>query len=152
MTKETKETKPQAPKEPKAMAITSEQRKSYQQTDFRTAGKGKVVNSGDAVANALAPLAVEGDAAIKKVAEDNGLGDKFKSYARLNPGQRRMNIGNLLRGIVSKGGSVVIGGAKVSDPAAAKRTADKQAEKKAKQEAAKKAKADKADKPAKASK
>ena len=149
MTKETKETKPQAPKEPKAMAITKDQRASYQQTDFRTAGKGKVVNSGDAVANALAPLAVEGDAAIKKVADDNGLSDKFKSYARLNPGQRRMNIGNLLRGIVSKGGSVVIGGAKVSDPAAAKRNADKQAEKKAKQDAAKKAKADK---PAKASK
>ena len=142
MIKETKETK--TPKEPKAMAITSEQRKSYQQTDFRTAGKGKVVNTGDAVANALAPLATQGDEGIRAVAEANGLADKFKAYARLNPGQRRMNIGNLLRGIVSKGGTVTIGGAKVNDPEAAKRNAAKQEAAKVKADEKAKAKAEKA--------
>ena len=145
MNKETtKETKPQAPKETKPMAISPERRKSYQQTDYKTVGKGKVINNGDVVANALAPLAVEGDAAIQKVAEDNGLGAKFASYAHLNTGQRRMNVGNLLRGIVSKGGTVVIGGAKINDPEAAKRHQAKQAEAQAKKDAAAKVKADKA--------
>ncbi len=148
MNKEVKETK-----EPRKMQIPAERRKTYQKSDFKTAGKGKVINNGDAIANALAPLAVDGDTAVKKVAQDNGLAGKFEAYVHLNTGQRRMNISNLLRGIVSKGGTVVIGGVKINDPEAAKRYAAKQEAAQAKKDATAKAKAEKAaSKPAKADK
>lgn len=45
---------------------------------------------------------------LVKVAEDNGL-DLMEKWGHLNPGQRRMNLGNVLRGRAKRGEYVKIG-------------------------------------------
>lgn len=101
----------------------------------------------DAVAIAMLGMNVE---QIETLARDNEAWDD--KYITLNPGMVRMNIGNRLRNLVKKGGSIVIGDftvtsldQKIDNPAvkaAAKHLADKSKEAKAKEaDKAKEAKA-----------
>jgi hypothetical protein len=62
----------------------------------RYAGVG---HCGDALADALAALSLEG---VEQLATDYGLADCVAKYAHLNAGQRRMNLGNKLRGLSSR--------------------------------------------------
>lgn len=67
-------------------------------TTVRAAGGGKSQICGDAVSRALVGMTV-GD--VKSVAKAFGFGDVDK-YDHLNAGQIRMNLGNRIRGAVSK--------------------------------------------------
>lgn len=80
----------------------------YERTKFVGAdGKARYsAGNGDAVAQAL--LGVTGTK-FDKVVRDAGLKDLAAKHAGKNPGQFRMIIGNALRAIVRKGGTVVIG-------------------------------------------
>lgn len=69
---------------------------------------GKKRKSYDNADNVAKALRNKTDAEVEKIAKDNELGDKFKSLSHLNPGMRRMSIGNTLRGIIRKGGKVKV--------------------------------------------
>ena len=58
--------------------------------------KKRTVSNGDRISQALKGLSA---ADVKKAAKDNGL--TLKDYA--NDGMLRMNVGNMLRGLVRKG-------------------------------------------------
>ena len=136
-----------APKEPKPMKIGAEVRKQYVKADERTASKGKVLHNNDVIAKAFAPLSAGGVEALQAVARENGteVETRFAGYAHLNPGQQRMNLGNLLRGKYQRGEKIKVQGQTFYDEVAAKAHAEKLQEKATKQaerEAAKKAKAD----------
>lgn len=47
--------------------------------------------------------------ACQEVAEANDLIDRFTAWANLNPGQIRMNLGNVLRGRIKRGEAVTVG-------------------------------------------
>lgn len=47
--------------------------------------------------------------ALAKLAAANGISDRLAKIAHLNPGMQRMNVGNILRGMVYSGAQVVIG-------------------------------------------
>lgn len=96
---------------PKAMGINQNRYNPVRIVDNN--GKVRVTRgAGDAVANALLGLSEQ---QVYDVACDNGLKEKADGYAaRLNPGQVRMNIGNLLRGIIKKGESITVLGRKIN--------------------------------------
>lgn len=75
-------------------------------------------NCGDAMARALTEATVEVDALGKphastalmaEVADDNGISDVFSRWSHLNPGQQRMNLGNVLRGMQKRGKTITVG-------------------------------------------
>lgn len=84
--------------------------------------------NGDAVAKAL--LGVTG-AKFDKVVRDAGLKDLAAKHSDKNPGQFRMVIGNALRAIIRKGGSVVIGDNTITSLGQAIKQAEPPAPKKA---------------------
>jgi hypothetical protein len=49
------------------------------------------------------------DDQLEAIARDNGLAERWASYAQLNPGLRRMSFGNVLRGVARRSGEVRIG-------------------------------------------
>jgi hypothetical protein len=67
-------------------------------TDTRTAGGKRSQHNGSPVAVALAGMTVD---EIKDVAEAMGIEDVDK-YDKLNAGQVRMNLGNVIRGQISR--------------------------------------------------
>lgn len=85
----------------------------YTRTKFKGAdGKSKhSAGNGDAVAQALLGA---GPDDLRSIAADNGLSERMSKYEKsTNPGQYRMNLGNMLRGMVRKGTHVNIGGVTV---------------------------------------
>lgn len=77
---------------------------------------GKARSNQDEIANALKEYVADDkgkidEAKLAGVAKDNGLSEKLHEYQgkNLNVGMQRMNIGNLLRGLVNKGHDVKIG-------------------------------------------
>lgn len=85
----------------------------YNRTKFKDAsGKSRhSAGNGDAVAQALLGA---GPTDLRAIARDNGLTDRMARYeGSTNPGQYRMNLGNMLRGMVRKGTHVNIGGVTV---------------------------------------
>lgn len=85
----------------------------------RYAEQGHPDNCGDGVAAALRAAVIEededgrefcSDKLMAKVARDNGHAETYKRWAHLNPGQRRMNLGNVLRGLQRRGEDIVIDG------------------------------------------
>lgn len=56
--------------------------------------------------------------ALRAVAKANGI--EFKPYEKLNNGQKRMNVGNKLRGLVASGVTVTIGSQKFANAASIK--------------------------------
>lgn len=56
--------------------------------------------------------------ALKAIAKKNGI--DFAPYAHLNNGQKRMNVGNKLRGLINDGVTVDIAGTKLSGASAVK--------------------------------
>lgn len=69
--------------------------------------KKRAVDTGDNLAKAMRPLDIE---QVKQVAKKNGL--TLKDYP--NPGMLRMNVGNMLRGLIRKGGKVDVLGKTVA--------------------------------------
>lgn len=71
----------------------------------RTPGGNPTVSCGDALARFLAGKTVEQVAAIAESASGGALKAEslLAAYAHLNPGQRRMNIGNRIRALVKEG-------------------------------------------------
>lgn len=66
----------------------------------RTASGGKSLSNGDEIANALQGIAVDDLYVIcDKLVPEN---DYQKKYSKLNVGMQRMNLGNRLRGFVTK--------------------------------------------------
>lgn len=88
---------------------------NYDKTKYRDGeGKAKFSKSnGDALAKAL--TGADRDA-LKQVASDNGLADRFKELAKHdNLGQFRMSLGNSLRAMIRKGVGVKVRGQKITD-------------------------------------
>lgn len=93
-------------------------------TEYR-AKYGKEQNCGDDLATALADYTNEPDdkgkpkcspAMMQKVAEDNGVLDKFVGWSEKNLGMQRMNLGNVLRGKFRRGEVIMIGDTKFHKP------------------------------------
>lgn len=61
--------------------------------------------------------------ALEAIAKANKI--DFRPYAKMNNGQKRMNVGNKLRGLVQNGTTVVIGKQKFADAKATKAAAVK---------------------------
>jgi hypothetical protein len=105
------------------------------------------VSCGDNVAEALKGLNL---AQLASVAQENGLTDKWEGWSHLNPGMRRMNLGNKLRMMVNKDGATIsVLGKSIDDAVADRQYEAEQArkEKEAKEaEKAKQAEAKKAEK------
>ena len=81
---------------------------------------GKAANCGDDVAECL-KAAVDAGTKLEDVAEANGIEWR---WAHLNKGMQRMNLGNVLRGIVGRGEQqVVIGSEKLGKVAKAQKAA-----------------------------
>lgn len=90
-----------------SMAILSEKRDQYKvDKGHKTAGGNPTVSCGDGVAKALVGL---GPDELAKIAKENDISDRWSGWmkAGLNPGQLRMNLGNVLRGIIRRGESKV---------------------------------------------
>lgn len=78
--------------------ISDEYRDKYKvDKTVRTASGAYSVSKGDDVAKALNGLTVE---QLRDVAKDAGIVEKFDGWKHLNPGMQRMNLGNVLRGLV----------------------------------------------------
>lgn len=79
-------------------AIDDKHRENYQ-TDKRvkTASGSPSVNNGDDVAAAMLGLS---DAELSALAKENGI--DYSRWSHLNPGMRRMNLGNMLRRLNKK--------------------------------------------------
>lgn len=96
---------------PAPMKATLAGYKEGYKTDTKnlTAGGSPSISTGDAVARALTGLDV---AALKKVAVENDFADRFAAWekAELNPGQLRMNLGNVLRGMKRHDQKVTVNG------------------------------------------
>jgi len=88
--------------------IGPEYRKEYAvDRKNKTASGNPTVSNGDRIAQAMRGLDLD---ACSKVAKENKLQDKFSGWAKLNPGQQRMNLGNVLRGLVRKGEGATVQG------------------------------------------
>jgi len=55
------------------------------------------VSNGDEIAKALNGLSLE---QLERIAARVGLAERFKGWSHLNPGMRRMNLGNVFRAAV----------------------------------------------------
>jgi len=86
--------------------ITAEDRQRYTVTkETRTASGRPSVDCGDEVATLLRGKT---DADLAHIAEKNNLKDRWDTvWARLKEGHRRMCLGNALRQIIKKGGTLV---------------------------------------------
>lgn len=74
---------------------------------------GRDQNCGDQVVAAFKAAVGEGsedqrDTELRKVADQNGI--DYDRWSHLNIGMRRMNLGNVLRGMINRGEAVTIGG------------------------------------------
>lgn len=71
---------------------------------------GKDQNCGDEVAEALKDACPKGgvEDAVVEIGDQNGI-DVLKRWGNLNPGMKRMSLGNVLRSRVKHGQKVVIG-------------------------------------------
>lgn len=84
----------------KQEVIGSEYRDKYKvDKTVRTASGAYSVSKGDDVAKALNGLTV---AQLTDVAKDAGIIEKFNGWKHLNPGMQRMNLGNVLRGLLGQ--------------------------------------------------
>lgn len=89
-------------------SVIDRSKHKYQVHEVKTAsGKRKSVDNSDRIAAALRGLDADG---VKKVAKDNGL--TLKEYP--NEGMLRMNVGNMLRGMVRRKEKVNIDGKSVA--------------------------------------
>jgi sRNA-binding protein len=83
----------------KTETFNTEYRERYKaDKSVRTPSGAYSVSNGDDIAKALNGLSLE---QLEKVAARAGLGERFKAWSHLNPGMRRMNLGNVFRGTVS---------------------------------------------------
>lgn len=90
-------------------AVASGARNRYPSDhDTKTASGKPSIGRPDEITDALKGLV---SAELGGVFEENGLDSK--KYKHLNPGMKRMTLGNLLRGMASNGKSVKINGKKV---------------------------------------
>lgn len=80
---------------------------AYEKRDEKTAsGKRYCIDNGDDVAAALRGKTVE---ECLDIAELNGATkEQLSKWRDKNPGMARMNVGNMLRGIARKGGSIKV--------------------------------------------
>lgn len=81
----------------------------------KTASGAPSISCGDLIADSLKGLTVE---ELAPIAAENGLKEKWDNWGHLNPGMRRMNLGNMLRNMeVKEPGTVKILGHKVEKAA-----------------------------------
>lgn len=83
---------------------------AYQKSDDKTPGGRRCVDTNDRLAAAMRGLGVDD---LKKVFKENKLDWKDR-WNELNPGMARMNVGNVLRGVIKKGTSVKIAGKSIA--------------------------------------
>ncbi len=105
-----KSSKPRHTKEALSMAAAMGGYKEGYKVDKKnlTAGGSPSISTGDAVARALVGLGVD---ELKKVAAENSFADRFAGWEKnLNPGQLRMNLGNVLRGMKRHDQKVTVNG------------------------------------------
>lgn len=124
-------------KESTSSIISNDRRAEYHVSDTKTAGGRKSVDSNDGLAKELRGLDAEGLRKFARKEGGNDLVERFDGWVkRLNPGQCRMNLGNVVRALRRNAGKP----AKAAKTKAAK-PAKKAAAKKpaAKKKAAKKA-------------
>lgn len=100
---------------PTKSIIKAEFRSQYiRDPKVKTESGAATIHNGDALAKAMAGLT---QADFKKIARDNGVLDRFEGWAEsLNPGQVRLNLGNVLRGMARRGEEVTIQGKRVKVP------------------------------------
>jgi hypothetical protein len=97
---ESGETKVISMKAARDKAFDEKFRDRYEQDKSRrTASGGYSVSNGDEIAKALNALTVE---QLERVARTAGLSDRFERWEHVNPGMKRMNLGNVLRAAVEK--------------------------------------------------
>ena len=70
---------------------------------------GKPAHCGDPIALAFLAVRDDADFTLERIAKDNDLTDRLAKWAHLNPGQRRMNLSNVIRALHRKGTKVRIG-------------------------------------------
>jgi len=61
------------------------------------------LHNGDAVATVLAGLSPDQTCHLAEMLKEMASGELVARYSHLNPGQRRMNAGNLIRGAIKRG-------------------------------------------------
>lgn len=77
--------------------IDADKAKNYKvSAKVKTASGRKAVDCDDAVAKQLRG---KNDEELAKIAREAGVIDRWKGWDKLNPGQRRMALGNVLRGL-----------------------------------------------------
>ena len=110
---------------PTKSIIKAEFRSQYiRDPKVKTESGAATIHNGDALARAMAGLT---QADFKKIARDNGVLDRFEGWTEsLNPGQVRLNLGNVLRGMARRGEEVTIQGKRVKVPKLAKNGQDEE--------------------------
>lgn len=111
--------------------IPADRRAEYHVSDTKTAGGRKSIDSNDAVAKEMRGLDMDGLRKFARAEGGNALVERFDGWVakNLNPGQCRMNLGNVIRAMRRNGG--VMGGKPKSKKTAAKKAPAKKAAKKA---------------------
>lgn len=92
--------KAKKPKVESGSIIDSATRKSYTRSDVKTASGARSISNGDDVAGALNGLSEE---QLQKVAKRLGAEEAWAKWKTLNPGMKRMNLGNKLRAQIKAG-------------------------------------------------
>lgn len=79
--------------------VVAEKYRDGYKTDksVRTPSGAYSISKGDDVAKSLNGLSTS---QLAEVAKDAGVGEKFAGWKHLNPGMQRMNLGNMLRGLL----------------------------------------------------
>lgn len=81
---------------------------------IKTESGAATIHNGDPLAKAMAGLT---QADFTKIARENGVLDRFQGWQEsLNPGQCRLNLGNVLRGMARRGEEVTVQGKKIRVP------------------------------------
>jgi len=65
------------------------------------------LHNGDAVATVLAGLSPDQTCHLAETLKEMASGELVARYSHLNPGQRRMNAGNLIRGAIKRGDNTI---------------------------------------------